>query len=63
VKTESSDKKLQSFFHDFEWNYTVIEKEITQPCLWNIERTELSLGITFLNIFLAGEFLVLNEKK
>ena len=60
AKPESSYKRLQRFFADFELDFTLIAKtivslmEIPQPWVLSIDRTQWSFGGTCFNIFVLG---------
>ena len=60
AKPESSDKRLQRFFSEFDLDFTLIAKTIValmnipQPWVLSIDRTEWSFGQTRFNIFVLG---------
>jgi len=60
AQTDSSYKRLQRFFRDFDLDYTVIAKAIVgimgipQPWVLSTDRTEWSFGATRFNILLLG---------
>ena len=60
AKTESSHKRLQRFFRDFDLNYAAIAKavitliDIPQPWVLSTDRTEWSLGEKRFNILFLG---------
>lgn len=60
AKPESSYKRLQRFFADFELDLTMIAKTIValinipQPWVLSIDRTQWSFGSTCFNIFVLG---------
>lgn len=60
AQTESSYKRLQRFFRDFDLDYAVIARvvvalmEIPQPWVLSTDRTEWSFGQTRFNILMLG---------
>ena len=60
AQAESSYKRLQRFFRDFDLDFTLIAKTIVslmnipQPWILSIDRTEWSFGETRFNIFMLG---------
>ena len=60
AKPESSYKRLQRFFADFDLDFTLIAKTIVslmnipQPWVISIDRTQWSFGSTCFNIFVLG---------
>ena len=60
AKTESSYKRLQRFFRNFDLDYAVISKvivtlmDIPQPWILSTDRTEWSFGQTRFNILFLG---------
>lgn len=60
AKTESSYKRLQRFFRNFDLDYAVIAQaivnimDIPQPWILSIDRTEWSFGQTRFNILMLG---------
>lgn len=60
AKTDSSYKRLQRFFKDFDLDYRLIAQvivslmKIPQPWVLSLDRTEWSFGQTRFNIFMLG---------
>ena len=60
AQTESSYKRLQRFFRDFDLDYAVVAKliaalmDIPQPWILSTDRTEWSFGQTRFNILMLG---------